>query len=111
VSGDLVRLANGSTLSLSNGPLASVIGNSALSVSGALVAFGAGSNTLSIANSLCASFACASIGGLNVALTGGASASNVSITAPITGAGTVTMAPNAAAIVVSGAGSTVKVGN
>ncbi|HYE92011.1 MAG TPA: hypothetical protein VEA38_13360, partial [Terriglobales bacterium] len=99
------------TLSLFNGPLASVTGNSALSVAGALVAFGAGSNAVNIANTLCSSFACASIGGLNVALMGGASASNVSISAPITGAGTLTMAPNAAAIVVSGAGSSVKVGN
>lgn len=54
-------------------------------------------------------FGCANLGGLNVVLTGGASAANVSITNAIKG--TVNIAPNAAAVVVSGAGSKVNVGN
>src|SRR5262249_31847969 len=111
VRGDLVSLANGSSLSLLNGPLAKVSGNSALNVSGALVSFLGGGNTLSINNNLCASLSCASFGGLNVALTGGASAANVSVTNPIQGSGTVNIGANAAAIVVSGAQSSVKVGN
>jgi hypothetical protein len=111
VNGDLVRLSNGSTLSLSNGPLASVAGSSSLTVSGALVSFTGGGNTLNITNNLCSVLGCAKVGGLNVAFTGGASAANVSISNAITGAGTFTTAPNAAAVVVSGAGSTVKVGH
>ena len=91
VHGDLVQLANGSTLSLLSGPLA----------------HGA-SNTLSINNVLCTSY---EPWGVNVALTGGASAANVSLTNPIKGAGTVNIGSNAAAILVSGSGSTVKVGN
>ena len=110
VTGDLVRLANGSSLSLLNGPLAQVLGNSALTVTGSLVAFVGAGNALSITNSLCSTFACASVGGLNVALTGGASAANVSLTNAITGSGTVSMSPNSAAILMSGPGSTVKVG-
>jgi hypothetical protein len=110
VRGDLVQLANGSTLSLLSGPLAQVTGNSTLSVSGALVSFVGAGNTLSINNNLCASLACTNLGGVNVALTGGASPANVSLTNPIKGAGTVNVGANAAAILVSGAGSKVSVG-
>jgi hypothetical protein len=110
VNGDLVRLANGSSLSLLNGPLAQVLGNSSLTVTGSLVAFAGAGNSLSITNSLCSTFACANVGGLNVALTGGASAGNVSITNAISGSGTVSMSPGSAALLVSGPGSTVKVG-
>ena len=110
VRGDLVQLANGSTLSLLSGPLAQVSGNSTLSVSGALVSFVGAGNTLSINNTLCASFACTNLGGVNVALTGGASAANVSLTNPIKGAGTVNVGANAAAVLVSGSGSKVSVG-
>ncbi|HEV8144493.1 MAG TPA: FecR domain-containing protein [Methylomirabilota bacterium] len=110
VRGDLVQLANGSTLNLFNGPLARVTGNSTLAVSGGLVSFIGGGNTLNLNNSLCAAFSCTNLGGLNVALTGGASAANVSLTNPIQGVGTVNIGANAAAIVVSGAGSKVSVG-
>ena len=105
-----VQLANGSTLSLLGGPLAQVTGNSTLSVSGALVSFVGTGNTLSITNNLCASLGCTNLGGVNVALTGGASAANVSLTNPIKGAGTVNVGANAAAILVSGSGSKVSVG-
>jgi hypothetical protein len=111
VQGDLVRLTNGSTLSLLNGPLAQVSGNSILSVSGALVSLVGGGNTLNISNNICAALACTNLGGLNVALTGGANAANVSLTNPIAGVGTVNIGPNSAAILVSGAGSKVSVGN
>ncbi len=111
VNGDLVRLANGSTQSLLNGPLASVSGNSKLAVSGALVSFAGDKNVLNVNNNLCSMFGCANIGGLPFVLTGGVNASNVSVTgSPITGAGTVNIGPNAAAAVVSGAGSSLKVG-
>jgi len=79
-------------------------------VSGALVSFVGAGNTLSINNNLCASLACTNLGGVNVALTGGASAANVSLTNPIKGAGTVNVGSNAAAILVSGSGSKVSVG-
>jgi hypothetical protein len=111
VSGDLVRLANGSSLHLLNGPLLSVAGNSAAHVSGHLISFVGPLNTFTLNNNLCAMFACTKVGGLNVALIGGANANNVSIVNPIGGTGTVTMAPSAAAVVVSGAGSSVKAGN
>ncbi len=111
VSGDLVRLANGSSLNLLNGPLVSVAGNSALTVSGQLVSFVGTGNIFTVNNNLCAMFGCAKVGGLNVALIGGATVNNVSIVNPISGSGAVSIAPNAAAVVVSGAGSSVKVGN
>jgi hypothetical protein len=111
VNGDLVHLSNGSTLSLLNGPLASVSGNSILNVSGALVSFTGGGNSLNVTNNLCSTFGCSNLGGLNVVLTGGASAANVNISNPIKGAGAFNIAPNAAAMVISGAGSKVNVGN
>lgn len=110
VNGDLVRLANGSSLSLLNGPLAQVLANSSLTVTGSLVSFVGAGNSLSITNNLCSSFSCANVGGLNVALTGGATAGNVNITNAISGSGAVTMSPNSAALLVSGAGSTINVG-
>jgi hypothetical protein len=105
VQGDLVRLANGSMLVLRNGPLVQVTGNSVFTVSGALVAFSGTGNVLSVANNLCSSLTCTNVGGLSVALTGGATAANVSLVSPITGAGTVNIGPHAAAVVISGAGS------
>jgi hypothetical protein len=87
-----------------------VLGNSSLTVTGSLVSFVGAKNSLSIANNLCGTFACTNVGGLNVALTGGATAGNVSLNNAISGSGSVSMSPNAAAILVSGPGSTVKVG-
>lgn len=111
VSGDLVRLANGSTLNLLNGPLVSVSGNSRLNVTGGLVSFAGAGNAVNITNNLCSMFGCSSVGGLNVVLTGGATAANVTIGGAFKGAGAVNLGPNAAAVVVSGAGSKVNVGN
>lgn len=109
VNGNLVQLANGSTLSLLNGPLAKVGGNSLLSVSGSLVSFSGAGNSVNITNNLCGSFSCASIGGLNVALTGGASAANVNISNAVKGSGAFNTSANAAAILVSGPGSKVTI--
>ena len=111
VNGDLVRLTNGSHLQLLNGPLVSVSGGSVLSVTGTLVAFGGAGNALSVANSLCGSFSCSMIGGLPVALANGANAGNVSVGgSAIAGSGTVTVAPGAAVLLVSGATSKVTIG-
>ncbi|OGK85027.1 MAG: hypothetical protein A2X52_09780 [Candidatus Rokubacteria bacterium GWC2_70_16] len=78
VGGDLITLVNGSTLSLLNGPLLSLSGGSLASIAGGLVAFGgSGGNALKVANSLCSP--CSLIGGIPVALTNGAVASNVNI--------------------------------
>ena len=110
VNGDLVRLSNGSTFSLLNGPIASVSGNSTLSVTGGLVSFSGAGNTLNVNNNLCSLFACSNLGGLNVLLTGGASAANVSISNPIKGTGAVNIPGGAAAVVISGPGSKVNVG-
>jgi hypothetical protein len=110
VNGSLVQLSNGSSLSLLNGPVAKIGGNSILNVTGALFSFSGGGNSVSINNSLCGSFSCANVGGLNVALTGGATTANVSISNPIKGSGSVNSSANAAAILISGSGSKVTIG-
>lgn len=110
INGNLAQLSNGSTLSLLNGPVAKIGGNSILNVSGALFSFSGGGNSVSINNSLCGSFSCANVGGLNVALTGGATTANVSISNPIKGSGSVNSSANAAAILISGSGSKVTIG-
>ncbi|MEX2224607.1 MAG: FecR domain-containing protein [Candidatus Rokuibacteriota bacterium] len=109
VTGDLFSLTNGSSLSLLSGPLVSLTGGSILNVNGALIGFGGtGGNLVSVANSLCP---CATIGGIPVSLTGGALASNVSITGAIKngGLGSVNLAPNTALIRVDGAGTKVTI--
>ena len=109
VTGDLFSLSNGSTLSMLNGPLLSLTGGSMLNVNGALVGFGGtGGNLVSVTNSFCP---CTSIGGIPVSLTGGALASNVSITGAIKNGnlGSVSLSPNAAVIRVDGAGTKVTI--
>jgi hypothetical protein len=110
VTGDLFSLSNGSTLQLLNGPLVSLSGGSILSVNGALIGFGGtGGNLVSVTNSLCP---CTSIGGLPVSLTGGAVASNVSIAGAIKNGnlGSLSLAPNSAAIRIDGAATKVTIG-
>jgi len=110
VTGNLFSLTNGSSLSLLNGPLVSLSGGSFLNVTGALIGFGGtGGNLVSVTNSFCP---CTSIGGIPVSLTGGALASNVSITGAIKngGLGTVNLSPNAALIRVDGAATKVTIG-
>ena len=109
VVGDAFTLLNGSSLRLLNGPLVSLGSGSVLNINGALLAFGGtGGNTVSIANSLCP---CTTIGGLPVSLTGGALASNVSITNAVRNAnlGSVNVAPNAAVLRVEGASTRVTI--
>lgn len=109
VTGDLIQLRNGSTLNLLNGSVLNVSAGSILNVSGALLAFsGSGGNTVKITNSLCP---CTSIGGIPVALTNGAVASNVSIVNPIKNSslGSLQLSSNAAAVVVSGSTSKVTI--
>lgn len=77
VIGDLFTLLNGSTLKVLNGALLNASGGANVFVSGALVAFGGtGGNLVSVANNFCP---CASIGGIPVALAGGATTGQVSI--------------------------------
>jgi len=101
VSGDLFRVANGSTLTLTNGALLSLSGASALNVTGALVNFIGTGNTVSISNNLCAGGGCTMIGALPVLVTGGGSISLSNPILNLTG-NTLTVAPNAAVISVSG---------
>ena len=107
VAGDLFRIANGSTLTFTNGALLSLGGGSALSVTGALVNFIGTGNTLSISNTLCAN-GCTMIGNLPVLVTGGGS---ISLSNPILNlaGNTLSIAPGSAVITVTG-GAQVKQG-
>ena len=110
VTGNLFSLTNGSSLNLLSGPLVSLSGGSMLSVTGALIGFGGtGGNLVSVTNSFCP---CTTIGGIPVSLTGGALASNVSISGAIKngGLGSVNLSPNAALIRVDGAATKVTIG-
>jgi hypothetical protein len=109
VTGDLFSLTNGSMLQVLSGPLVSLSRGSILSVNGSLIGFGGtGGNVVSVTNSLCP---CATIGGIPVSLTGGALASNVSITGAIKNGnlGSLSLAPNAAVIRVDGAATKVTI--
>jgi hypothetical protein len=94
-----------------NGPLITVSNGGFVNIAGSLINFGGtGGNNVNITNSLCP---CVSIGGIPVALQGGAAVANVQITNPIKNngtLGTVTLSPNAAVAVVSGATSKLSVG-
>ncbi|HEY4910420.1 MAG TPA: FecR domain-containing protein [Methylomirabilota bacterium] len=100
-AGDFMSLANGSTLTINNGVLLFASGGSVVNIRGALIAFsGTPGNTVAIANAL----AFVTIGGIPVALTGGALAGNVLITgAAIKNPGLGTITPNKALIRVDGA--------
>ena len=112
VAGDLFRIANGSTLTLTNGALLSLSGGSTLNITGALINFIGTGNTLSITNGLCGNGGCSMIANLPVLLTGGATASNVMLNTPVqnlAGGNTLTIAPGSAVIAVTG-GAQVKQG-
>lgn len=99
-TGDFLSLANGSTLTINNGVLLFASGGSAVDIRGALIAFsGTPGNTVGISNAL----AFVTIGGIPVALTGGAQAANVLITGAIKNPGLGTITPNKALIRVDGA--------
>jgi hypothetical protein len=100
--GNLINLANGSTLTINNGVLLAVSGGSIVNISGALIAFSGGGNVVNVSNAL----PFINIGGIPVALTGGAVASNVSITGvPIKNPLLGVITPNKALIQVNGATS------
>ena len=107
-AGDLISLANGSTLALGNGVLLFASGGSVVDIRGALIAFsGAPGNIVTVANSL----AFVNIGGIPVALTGGARSGNVLITgAAIKNPALGTITPNKALIRVDGAATRVTIG-
>jgi uncharacterized Zn-binding protein involved in type VI secretion len=106
-SSNLVNLANGSILTINNGVLLFVSGGSIVNINGALIAFtGSAGNQVNVSNSL----AFVNIGGIPVALTGGALASNVLITGtPIKNASLGTITPNKALIQVNGPASKVTI--
>jgi hypothetical protein len=107
-AGDFISLANGSTLAINNDVLLFASGGSVVDIRGALIAFsGAPGNTITISNSL----AFVNIGGIPVALTGGALAGNVLIAGTAIknpGLGTITL--NKALIRVDGATTKVTIG-
>jgi FecR-like protein len=106
-AGNFISLANGSTLAISNGVLLFASGGSMVDIRGALIAFsGAPGNAVTISNSL----AFVNIGGIPVALTGGALPGNVLITgSPIKNTGLGTITPNKALIRVDGAATRVTI--
>ena len=101
VTGDLFRIVDGRTLTVTNGALLSLSGASALNVGGALINFVGAGNTLSISNTLCGNGGCTMIGVLPVLVTGGGSISLSNPILNLTG-NTLTIAPGAAVITVSG---------
>lgn len=108
VGGDLFRLADRSTLTITNGALLSLSGGAILNVGGALINFIGTGNTLNITNTLCGG-GCTMVGGLPVLVTGGGTLTLT--TNPIlnlTG-NVLNIAPGAAAITISG-GAQVKQG-
>ena len=97
---NLINLANGSALTINNGVLLFITGGSIVNINGALIAFsGLPGNTVNVSNAL----AFVTIGGIPVALTGGALAGNVTITGtPIKNPALGTITPNKALIQVNG---------
>jgi hypothetical protein len=111
VAGDLFRIANGSTLTITNGALLNLSGGSSLTVTGALINFIGTGNALNITNNLCGN-GCAMIGRLPVFVPSGVQLNQAIILSnPIlnlTG-NTLNIAAGSAAIVVTG-GAQVKQG-
>jgi FecR protein len=111
VAGDLFRIANGSTLTITNGALLNLSGGSSLTVAGALINFIGTGNTLNITNNLCGN-GCAMIGSLPVFVPAGVPINQaISLSNPILNlAGNhLNIAAGSAAIVVTG-GAQVKQG-
>ncbi len=102
VAGDLFRIANGSSLTFTNGALLSLSGTSTLNVTGALINFIGTGNTLSITNTLCAGGGCSMIGNLPVFVAGGGTISLNNPILNLTTGNTLTIAPGAAVISVTG---------
>jgi len=102
VTGNLLSVANGSQLSVTNGTLLFATGGSIVNITGALLSFGGTGSTVTVSNALCP---CTMIGGIPVRLSGGALAANVLIASPVQNAAgnTVSIGAGAAAIQVNGA--------
>lgn len=104
VTGDLFRVAGGSTLTLTNGALLSLSGGSTLNVTGALINFIGTGNTVTITNNLCGAGACTMLSGLPVFL-GGAPVGSVTLANPVVnlgGTNVLNIAPGSAVISVTG---------
>jgi hypothetical protein len=102
VAGDLFRIANGSTLTLTNGALLSLSGGSTLTITGALVNFIGTGNTLSITNNLCGNGGCSMIGNLPVFVAGGGTISLSNPVLNLTGSNQLNITPGSAVISVTG---------
>lgn len=109
VAGDLFRIANGSTLTLTNGALLSLSGGSTLNITGPLINFIGTGNTLSITNNLCGNGGCSMIGNLPVFVAGGGTISLRNPVVNLSGNNTLTIAPGSAVISVT-SGAQVKQG-
>src|SRR6185295_19878308 len=103
------RIANGSSLTFTNGALLSLSGNSTLNITGALINFIGTGNTVSITNNLCGNGGCSMIGNLPVLVAGGGTVSLSNPVLNLTGNNTLTIAPGSAVISVTG-GAQVKQG-
>jgi hypothetical protein len=124
VNGSLFSLTNGSTLNITNGGLVTVAGGSVFTLTnGSLGTFGTGTNTLNLTNTAALCSGCTltssipNLAGVPVLLTNGASAANVTVNAgftPFAGLSAInkvnTVGASAAALVVNGATSKVKLG-
>jgi hypothetical protein len=109
VAGDLFRIANGSTLTLTNGALLSLSGGSTLNIAGALINFIGTGNTLSITNNLCGTGGCSMIGNLPVYVASGGTINLGSNPILNLAGNTLDIKPGSAAISVTG-GAQVKLG-
>ena len=102
VTGNLLSVANGSQLTVNGGVLLFARAGSVVEISGALLSFGGTGSSVTVSNTLCP---CTTIGGIPVRLSGGALATNVSVTNPVHSAAgnTLSVPAGAAAIRVDGA--------
>jgi len=106
VTGNLLSVANGSQITVTNGTLLLAAAGSVVNITGALLSFGGTGSTVTVSNTLCP---CTVIGGIPVRLSGGALAANVSITNPIRNAAGNTVSIGAAAAAISVTGATTRV--
>lgn len=109
--GDLIRLANASTLNLqgSSSYLLNISGTSFVNIGGALINFQGAGNVVTVANTATGHQL---VGGIPILFTGGATSNQVSITNPIKNngtSGTVNFTNSGALIVVDGPAARLKV--
>jgi len=107
VVGDFLSLNNNSILDARNGAILSISGGSVVNIGGAFAAFGpVGFSLIKVNNTFCGEVACRTYGGIPIALTGGAQATQISVTGSAVkgvGSGAIFQSgSSAAAIVVDG---------